>query len=255
MILYKYNTKVEWMDPNGAYFLSDDMPFASHLLNSQIYSTEVNIIHMLQKEFQNRGNDKIFIDVGASFGTYTMLLAEQFQHTYAFEPDLHTYNILCGNIAMHNLSDKTTLINAPVSDKIENVNYVKLDTLGGTNYCYTETDNIAKMYSQHTPQSILSKQTITIDSLNLTNIGLLKIDVEGFELRVLKGCVRSLEASNYPPFIIESWQVYDAESPEVKIEKQQLRKELFEFIQNELQYSIIQVGEDIFYCKKIETVG
>lgn len=255
MILYKYNTKVEWMDPNGAYFLSDDMPFASHLLNSQMYSTEVNIIHMLQKEFQNRGNDKIFIDVGASFGTYTMLLAELFQHTYAFEPDIHTYNILCGNIAMHNLSDKTTLINAPVSDKIENVNYVKLDSLGGCNYCYTETDNIAKMYSQYTPLSILSKQTITIDSLNLTNIGLLKIDVEGFELRVLKGCVRSLEASNYPPFIIESWQPQETDSEEAKMEKQKLRKDLFNFIINELKYTITQISEDTFYCTKIETVG
>ena len=255
MILYQYNTKVEWMNPDGAYFLSDDMQFASYLLNSQMFSTEVNIINKLHSEFKDIASDKIFVDIGASFGTYTLILGQIFKHTYAFEPDIHTYNILCGNIAMHNLSDKTTLINAPVSDKIENVNYVKLDSLGGCNYCYTETDNIAKMYSQYTPQSILSKQAITIDSLNLTNIGLLKIDVEGFELRVLKGCVRSLEASNYPPFIIESWQVYDAESPEVKMEKQQLRKELFEFIQNELQYSIIQVGEDIFYCKKIETVG
>lgn len=254
MILYQYNTKVEWMNPDGAYFLSDDMQFASYLLNSQMFSTEVNIINKLKSEFKDIASDKIFVDIGASFGTYTLILGQIFKHTYAFEPDIHTYNILCGNIAMYNLSNKTTLINAPVSNKIETVNYVKIDTLGGNNYCFIENDNIAKLYPNYTPQSILSKQTVSLDSLNLSNIGLIKIDVEGFELRVLKGCVRSLESSNWPPFLIESWQTQETDSEEAKIEKQKLRKDLFNFIINELKYKITQISEDTFYCTKIKTV-
>ena len=254
MILYKYNTKVEWLEPEGAYFLSDDMHFASNLLTNQIFSTEVHIIHMLRDEFQHIAADKVFVDVGASFGTYTLVLGKLFQHSYAFEPDIHTYNILCGNIAMHNLSNKTTLINAPLSDKIENINYVRLDTLGGSNYCYTDIDNIAKLYPQCNPTDIFNKQTLTLDHFNLSNIGLLKIDVEGFELRVLKGSIRSLEASNWPPFIVESWQPQDTDTDVAKNEKIQLRKELFQYIINELKYTIIQLGEDTFYCKKIKTV-
>ncbi len=45
----------------------------------------------------------------------------------------------------------------------------------------------------------------TLDSFNLDNIGFLKLDVEGAELEVLQGAVKTLARSQYPPFIFEVW--------------------------------------------------
>ena len=72
-------------------------------------------------------------------------------------------------------------------------------------------ENIAKMrlneYVKHNPklepELIESKK---LDDLNLNNIQFLKIDVEGVELKVLEGAVKTLKRNKYPPIMYETWQ-------------------------------------------------
>src|SRR5262249_10332123 len=46
----------------------------------------------------------------------------------------------------------------------------------------------------------------TLDSYGYTGVRLLKIDVEGMELEVIKGAAATLEKSGYPPIIFEVWK-------------------------------------------------
>jgi hypothetical protein len=69
----------------------------------------------------------------------------------------------------------------------------------------------------------------TLDSFQISNIGLLKIDVEGFEKNVLQGAQETLKASGYPTIFFESWV------PEREGEgfpSKSLREELFEYIES-----------------------
>ena len=59
---------------------------------------------------------------------------------------------------------------------------------------------------------------------------MIKIDVEGMELKVLKGAAITLEKNNYPPIIFEAWTW--------KPFYQARRKELYDYL-NEIGYNII----------------
>ena len=57
------------------------------------------------------------------------------------------------------------------------------------------------------PGKLINIQCRKLDSLNLENIGLIKIDVEGFEIEVLKGARETL-LKNKPAMIIENESVH-----------------------------------------------
>ena len=50
-------------------------------------------------------------------------------------------------------------------------------------------------------------ETKTLDSFNIENVGFIKIDVEGFEEKVIRGGLLTIIKSNYPPILFECWQV------------------------------------------------
>jgi FkbM family methyltransferase len=88
------------------------------------------------------------------------------------------------------------------------------------------------------PGKVIDIQCRKLDSLNIDNIGLIKIDVEGFEIEVLKGAKNTI-LRNKPTMIIENESVHTEDT-----------NELF-LIMNEL-------GFDKYFCnskgklKKIE---
>ena len=254
MVYYNYNKALQILDSEGAYFMSDDPRHALWLMSNNLFSVEVNVINFLKEKYANP--DKVFVDVGANFGTYTMILDEVFKHTYPFEPDKHTYNILCGNVALHNLSYKTTLCNVGLSDKDESVEYMQVDMLGSCNFCIKQDDgdishNISERYNQQYHLDDVDPLTIRCKPLTdfvTDNIGLMKIDVEGFELNVLKGAEPAIIASNYPPLVVESWNIDEGDSETTIATKTKLRKDLFGWL-TERGYKITHLIMDVYLCE------
>lgn len=84
----------------------------------------------------------------------------------------------------------------------------------------------------HAPTSgVLTVENIeikTLDSLGLSNIGFVKMDVEENELFVLQGSVQTLERSGFPPIVFES--------------NTENNPELFGFIQDSLKYRILKIS-------------
>jgi hypothetical protein len=73
-------------------------------------------------------------------------------------------------------------------------------------------------------------------------IGLIKIDVEGHEIHVLKGALETLKRSEYPPILFESWDEW-RETTEHFIPASQLRSDLFQYL-GEIGYSVQELGTD-----------
>ena len=67
------------------------------------------------------------------------------------------------------------------------------------------------------------------------DVRLIKIDVEGMELEVLKGAVLTIQAHDYPPIMFEAWTHKEWFQPK--------RQELISFLES-LGYEIHNMGED-----------
>lgn len=164
--------------------------------------------------------DRIFLDIGAHTGTYSISLAEYSSEVYSFEPQRSTYYALCGSVALSNIYN-IHCCNVGLGSEIQvgkqTLNIVSKDGGGST--------------IQTTNEKILKTETIeirTLDSFELTNVGFIKMDVEENELFVLQGSRQTLEKSGYPPIVFE--------------QNNESNTELADYIRKELGYKIIKIG-------------
>ena len=175
---------------------------------------ELNIIkNILQK-------DKVSLDVGANLGLFTYFLSRASKKVYAFEPNPYPLrslksvidkNVEIIPIALGN-ADENIMLRIPKSKKGWTSNGASVANINL---------NLGKEFS------VTMRK---IDSLNIENIGLIKIDVEGFEMDVLRGAEKTIRIQK-PTLIIENEIVHTADPFEV-----------FDFMK--------KIGYQIFYVDK-----
>lgn len=126
------------------------------------------------------------IDVGANVGLVSLLLARRFPtcDIHAFEPNPTTYDALVANIAL-NHADRVTCHRLAVSDAVGTVRFDNDPVKRGT-------ASIALRDGAHTAEVPATTLDGFVAEHGITRIGLLKIDVEGFETLVLAGARRVL---------------------------------------------------------------
>ena len=129
----------------------------------------------------------LVVEVGANMGIHTLplgfALQEQGRKLVAFEPQPVVFQQLCANLALNGLmnvaawphacGEESGVVTFPRSD------YRKTGNFGGISM--SNATSVAVDGSIQMPCIRLD------DLLQAERVGLLKIDVEGFELRVLKG--------------------------------------------------------------------
>jgi FkbM family methyltransferase len=158
-------------------------------------------IHEFLKIFLKEG--MVFVDVGANIGSHAITAARLVGRTgsvYAFEADLDTYRLLLANIELNHLQN-VIVRQTCVSDDVGVVSFFK--------------------HKDSAKSSIVDrgeKVAVTLPADKLDNmippdlkIDILKIDVEGAEMRVLGGASRTFSSPRPPSIvIIEVFDVRDA---------------------------------------------
>ena len=177
--------------------------------------------------------DKDFVDIGAHIGTWTWQCGARAKKTHAFECNRHVYNCLCANLFLKELSYKVQTYVCGLSNKSnEKMIYYKRSKDGGGNGLTMLNRNDESVEKD-------CVDVFRLDDFNLTNIGFLKIDVEGHELEVLQGALLTLKNNGYPPFIFESWIAHGDDDGSQNIIK--MRCDLFHFIES-LGYKIVPIS-------------
>ena len=141
-------------------------------------------------------DDSIVADVGANQGLYTLWLARVATsgRIYAFEPDPELFECLEQNVRNNQLTN-VSAIRAAASDRS--------GTLALTANKLNRGDNrVARV-----PDSGLEQvKAFTIDEIvSHSHLDLLKIDVQGFEIEVLRGARETMGNNRNLTIVFEFW--------------------------------------------------
>jgi len=142
--------------------------------------------------FQAGKNARTFLDVGANAGFYSLSLAILYPSVkiFSFDPNVDVTNLLSQNMEINNLRNRITVVNTAVGSKLEESKTLFIPKLTGTGG--------GSLNNLHPEEGRPVTREIKVDTLdnyigNMEPIDLIKIDVEGFELEVIKGSEKLIE--------------------------------------------------------------
>jgi len=164
--------------------------------NGEILAWDIALVTHFYKEMKKL-DDPIILDIGASTGSFSLLPAiDTTAACHSFEPYPFVNKILRENVRMNGLDDRVTIYDWALSDRNGSAVFVappKNKQIGH-----------ARLDSNHQPGEWpeIEVQCRTLDSLNLGKVDLVKIDVEGHELQVLRGGEATIR-ENMPGLIVE----------------------------------------------------
>jgi FkbM family methyltransferase len=139
-----------------------------------MYANPPDLPEMLVWRQALRGGG-LFVDVGANVGTYTIWAAECGAEVMALEPAADTFGLLLENVALNGY--QVAAIQAAAGDRCGTARFTAGRDAG----------------NRLDPDGPVETRLVTIDSLiGGRHVAGMKVDVEGFEIDVLRGCTRAL---------------------------------------------------------------
>ena len=165
------------------------------------------------------------IDIGASYGWFSIPFSKYFKKVVSFEPHKGVYKCFLKNIENANCKNIESY-NSACSNKNEKMFFQANASTGRSQIVDYNTQNRVK--------------TKTIDSYHFQNVDLIKIDVEGHEDKVLQGAKETIIFSK-PVIMVE---IHCTRSQESFLHRQKI----FNFL-NELEYKIVDVRKNDFIFK------
>ena len=164
----------------GKFIVPTDDPTIGRSLDlyGEYCQSEIDLLKNLVKP------NSWFIDIGANIGTHTIPLSFECQRVLAFEPDIENYTLLGKNVSgLCTEKNNVTLTHLAIGSESKKVD--------------TEFD-----YGKTTIKDGDTVMMAPLDMLNLPQIDVVKIDVEGKELDVLVG-MRTTLTTFKPDLLIE----------------------------------------------------
>jgi len=157
----------EWAERDYLHSPDGDKEYPEH---------SCKLTYLLSKPFIK--NFRTALDVGCRVGEFTRYLHLDFQHVYAFDPNL--WPDFCYNVDLSNVTHFQCALG---------------DELG-------ETPMYGGTHSEKPGKKPNIAPVFTIDMFGFDEVDYIKIDVEGFEKRVLIGAIETIDRCN-PLIVIE----------------------------------------------------
>jgi len=150
----------------------------------------------------------VFVDVGAYVGFYTVLAARHGWRVVAFEPNPISLVLLRYNIALHGVGDRVVIVGKAAGDVHGYARFSMSSSPSEssfTKYLRSELKLLDIVVEVTTIDSALESLGVKdFDSL------VVKVDVEGFGLRVLRGARKTIERFR-PLILFEVHRTFDEE--------------------------------------------
>jgi FkbM family methyltransferase len=185
---------------NGLKYLSSIENYIGNMYPALTFRLRIMIGYGMEEELdilaKLHNNNLVAIDVGANVGMYSYHMKQSFTHVYSFEPNSiykkRLTSILGDNVSIYSIALSNTNNSAilRVPNGICGMGTIEESNRFGDN-------------AEGLDVNELNVYTKRLDELNIKNVGLIKIDVEGHEYMVLEGGEKTIKDS-LPVLIIEA---------------------------------------------------
>src|ERR671922_680338 len=145
------------------------------------------------------------VDVGAHIGLYSLIAAKRVGTSgkvIAIEPDPENFKILKKNILLNQLTNVEAVECAVYSTR-EKLKLFLPEIEGGRTIFNTVMQDRARTSTENFIEVEANTLDNILESINITEVNWIKIDVEGAELEVLKGAVNTLSSNKNITLLIE----------------------------------------------------
>lgn len=168
----------------------------SKLLSSSKIYDETEIRQLSNSlNLPNEGKDRVFVDVGANTGYYSLTMAKRgFDRVIAIEPNPQTLDILSYNAAINTFGKKITIVPKCISEDKQT-----------PFYCSGGLGDASVIAQSHEAQPIMVDSDSLLNILHeaeITHIDAMKIDIEGYEDMALKPFFDNAPSALHPNIIV-----------------------------------------------------
>jgi FkbM family methyltransferase len=202
-------------------------PSVDHGVERSLYETGFYERGTLDFIKANLGEGDTYMDIGGNIGVHALIAAKvvgEKGSVWAFEPHHQTMSILEKNIAENDFQNIHAFQCGIGAEKSQAVLYDNWSINKGASSTVIKAEKSLAIEIEILPLDMIVQQYSLRPKM-------LKMDVEGMELEVLKGASRTIEA--YKPILIVEFSEDRAELPEG-------RKNLFDYIQNLNAYELFK---------------
>lgn len=172
------------------------LPNINDHIQKVIYNTRSFYERTMLEDIKKRNlKGKTIVDIGSNIGNHTIYFSKicNAKKVYSFEPQKDIFKILNKNIQLNNLEDKIEAFNIGLAAK-KSKGEILLEDKSNSGMAKINLNETGKVKLNTLDNVLLSKEE---------KISLIKIDVEGMELNVLKGSKEILRR-DHPLLYIEA---------------------------------------------------
>jgi FkbM family methyltransferase len=144
------------------------------------------------------GAGDVFVDVGANIGLYSAIASRAGAHVIAFEPSDRARAVLERNIAANGGSDSFRCLDCALANESGRLRFSGNHDVG--NHLVGESDDVASSVEVE----VRRLDDVLASMPDEPSPKVIKVDVEGWDLEVLRGAERTLRSAQ-PALLVEAW--------------------------------------------------
>ncbi len=205
------------------------------ILGTSTYASEevALVTGLLGVRRQHFGDGVVAIDCGANIGVHTIEWAKTMTgwgSVLAIEAQERIFYALAGNIAINNCFNARAVHAAVGAEsgvlKIPSPDYLRPASFGSLELKQHQTNEFIGQKIDYSDEAMSPVRCLTLDTLGLNRVDLLKIDVEGMEVETLAGAENLIKS--FSPVIMVEW---------IKSPKEEIKN-----VFNRFNYAHFEVG-------------
>lgn len=170
---------------------------------TNVYAISGNYGHVIYDHIKSLPQDSVFIDVGANYGLYSLVAANQLEKgkVISFEPNPAIYPLFSENIALNDAKNVSP-VQAAVGEEDGTAYLCYTATHSGVSHIVNKADEAGDDQYEVSILNVAEYDPIIEAAGSSKDINV-KIDVEGFEMNIIKALQKAPWYKNIKSMVVE----------------------------------------------------